>query len=125
MLPQQQYMLLTYRVGKCIANCGFCPQARTSQSLLDMLARVTWPAFSTKIIVEKIVLSAARGDVKRVCIQALNYPSNYYDILSLVRTIHSRSQVPISVSFPLSKVQMNQLAKEGTKRIGVALDAAT
>ncbi len=24
--------LMTYKLGKCTANCGFCPQAKTSKS---------------------------------------------------------------------------------------------
>ncbi|MFH7835983.1 MAG: radical SAM protein, partial [Candidatus Aenigmatarchaeota archaeon] len=35
--------LLTYRNGKCIANCSFCPQAKSSKSRADMLSRIVWP----------------------------------------------------------------------------------
>jgi len=123
--PTTVYML-THREGKCLANCGFCPQARTSTSRADMLARVTWPAFSTEEVIEKIVLSAEKGTVKRVCIQALNYPDVYNDILHLTKLIHSRSNVPISLSCqPQNKAQMKKLAEAGVDRISIALDAAT
>jgi len=118
--------LLTYREGKCLANCGFCPQARTSASRADMLARVTWPAFPTAQVIEKISLSMEKGDVKRVCLQALNYPTVFDDILHLTKLIRSRSDVPISVSCqPLNKAQMKELAHAGVDRISIALDAAT
>ena len=39
--------LMTYKQGKCTANCGFCPQARGSKSSAEMLSRVTWPTFPT------------------------------------------------------------------------------
>jgi len=123
--PTTVYML-TYREGKCLANCIFCPQARTSTSRADMLARVTWPEFPTAQVIEKISLSTKNGDVKRVCIQALNYPKVYNDILHLTRLIHSRSKVPISLSCqPLNKAQMKELAEAGADRISIALDAAT
>jgi len=40
--------LMTHRQEKCTANCGFCPQARTSRTRADMLSRVSWPAYRTQ-----------------------------------------------------------------------------
>ena len=121
--------LLTYRDGKCSANCGFCPQAKTSKGRADMLSRVTWPPFPTEQVLSRIegaVKSGARAVIKRVCIQALNYPTVFDDILSLVGEIKSRVKVPISVSCqPLNRDKMETLAEVGVDRISVALDAAT
>jgi len=124
--PPTTIYMLTYRDRKCLANCGFCPQARTSSSRADMLARVTWPAFQTKLVIEKIAYSAEMGSVKRVCIQALNYPTVHQDLTSLTKLIHSRSNVPISLSSPpFTKAQFKELAQAGADRISIALDAAT
>jgi len=124
--PPRTVYMLTYREGKCLANCGFCPQARTSTSRADMLARVTWPAFPTAQVIDKIVVSAEAGDTKRVCIQALNYPTVFHEVLGLTHVIHSRSNVPISLScMPFNKAQMKELAEAGVDRISIALDAAT
>lgn len=121
--------LLTYRDGKCSANCGFCPQAKTSKGRADMLSRVTWPPFPTEQVlsrIEGVVKSGACAVIKRVCIQALNYPTVFDDILSLVEEIKSRVKVPISVSCqPLDRDKMETLAEAGVDRISVALDAAT
>jgi biotin synthase-related radical SAM superfamily protein len=118
--------LLTYHEGKCIANCGFCPQARTSSSRADMLSRVTWPVYTTSKVVESLASSAGKGTVKRVCIQALNYVKAFNDVLSLTKLIHSLSNVPISVSCqPFNLAQMKELASSGVDHIGIALDAAT
>jgi len=35
--------LMTYKTGKCTANCGFCPQARNSLSKAELLSRISWP----------------------------------------------------------------------------------
>ncbi len=118
--------LLTYREGKCHANCGFCPQARKSSSRADMLARVTWPTYSTELVIEKISRSAEKRDIQRVCIQALNYNDVFDDVSNLTKAIHSSSNVPISVSCqPLNKSQMKELAEAGASRVSIALDAAT
>ena len=124
--PPTTVYMLTYREGKCLANCGFCPQARTSSSRADMLARVTWPPFPTKQVTEKIASSAEKGKVKRVCIQALNYPTVHKDLTNLTKLIHSNSNVPISLSCPpFAKAQFKELAEAGADRISIALDAAT
>lgn len=118
--------LLTYLEGKCTANCGFCSQAESSKSRADMLSRVAWPVFATKEVVLKLATATQRG-IRRVCIQALNYPEVLEDLLALVKKIRLQGiKVPISVSCqPLDKEEMKKLAKAGVERIGISLDAAT
>jgi hypothetical protein len=67
--------LMTYKTGKCAANCGFCPQARTSLSKAELLSRITWPTFHTKGILKGIENAVNDGKIRRVCIQTLNYPN--------------------------------------------------
>lgn len=118
--------LLTYYSGKCLANCGFCPQAKTSKSRADMLSRVTWPTFPTEQVMSKIEAEAKKPAIKRVCIQALNYPRVFNDVLALAKEILSRDDVPLSVSCqPFNLKQMKLLKEVGADRISIALDAAT
>ncbi|MDH5691059.1 MAG: radical SAM protein, partial [Candidatus Bathyarchaeota archaeon] len=118
--------LLTCRNEKCSANCGFCPQARMSKGRADMLSRVTWPTFMTRQVVDGIERTVRGGAIKRVCIQTLNYPEVFDEVLLLVREIKSRVIVPISVSCqPLNPEKMRGLADAGVNRISIALDAAT
>jgi len=118
--------LLTYRDEKCSANCGFCPQARTSKGRADMLSRVTWPPFPTRQVLHRIEKITKTDVIKRICIQALNYPTVFDDILTLVGEIKSRVRVPISVSCqPLNREKLEKLAEAGVDRISIALDAAT
>jgi len=118
--------LLTYRNEKCSANCGFCPQARTSKGRADMLSRVTWPPFPTRQVLSRIENTAKTDAIKRVCIQALNYPTVFDDVLNFTREIKSRVNVPISVSCqPLNQEKIEKLAGVGVDRISIALDAAT
>jgi biotin synthase-related radical SAM superfamily protein len=118
--------LLTCRNEKCSANCGFCPQARESKGRADMLSRVTWPTFPTRQVFDGIERTARNGSIKRVCIQTLNYPEVFDEVLLLVREIKLRVTVPISISCqPLNSEKMKGLADAGVNRISVALDAAT
>jgi biotin synthase-related radical SAM superfamily protein len=118
--------LLTFHPGKCSANCGFCPQARKSRGRADMLSRVTWPIFPTERVIAGIKHAVKKGAIKRICIQALNYPKVFEDILNIAEEILSRVSVPISVSCqPIDREKMKQLSEAGVERMCVPLDAAT
>jgi len=118
--------LMTYTAGKCTANCGFCPQAKTSQSKAELLSRVSWPAFSTSSVITNITNAFQAGKVKRVCIQTLNYQAAFNDLCSFVQELKLHTNVPVSVSCqPLNSQNMWSLAQAGVDRIGIALDAAT
>jgi len=118
--------LMTYRKDKCVANCGFCPQARESHGRADMLSRVSWPVFATKRVLDGIEKAAKDGEIKRVCLQALNYPEVFTHLIALVKAIHTKANVPISISCqPLNSENIRALAEAGAERIGIPLDAAT
>ena len=69
---------------------------------------------------------AGTWKIKRVCIQALNYPSVFLHLEVLVKAIKKEADVPVSVSCqPINKKNMQILAKAGVNRLGIALDAAT
>jgi len=123
--PTTTYVLMC-RNEKCSANCGFCPQAKKSKGRADRLSRVTWPAFPTTKVVESIERATKAGTIKRVCVQALNYPEVFEDVLSLVSQIKSKVVVPVSVSCkPMNKKKMEEWANIGVNRVSIALDAAT
>jgi biotin synthase-related radical SAM superfamily protein len=118
--------LMTYRVGKCASNCGFCPQARGSKSSIEFLSRVSWPIFQTSNVTPALAKATEKGIIKRVCIQALNYPNVFVHLKALVQVTKNHSVVPISVSCqPLNKENIELLKKAGVNRLGIALDAAT
>jgi biotin synthase len=118
--------LLTYYKGKCIANCSFCSQSRSSKGRADMLSRITWPLYPTKEVISRIVKMRQKDLVKRICVQVLNYPDLSYHLLNLVREIKSRVDLPISISCqPLNLKLMKTLAEYGVDRISIPLDAST
>jgi biotin synthase len=118
--------LMTYRAGKCTANCGFCSQARASKSSTELLSRVTWPIFPTPNVLTALSEGAKLGKIKRICIQALNYPDVFLQLEALVKEIKKCSSIPVSVSCQPLKVQNIELLKQcGVDRLGIALDAST
>lgn len=124
-LPTTAY-LMTYNANKCNANCSFCPQARESHSSSNMLSRITWPVFKTKVVLEAMCENFGKKKSRRVCIQALNYPDVFEHLALIVTQIRSLSNVPISVSCqPSGMGDLWRLAEVGVQRIGIPLDAAT
>lgn len=124
--PPTTAYLMTYKEGKCLANCGFCPQARQSRSRTDMLSRVSWPAFPTTEVLNGIEKAVNNRAVKRVCVQALNYTDVFSHLKALVEAVSQKVYVPISVSCqPLSPENIRLLAEAGVERIGIPIDAAT
>ena len=123
--PTTVYLLMC-RNGKCSANCGFCSQARESRGKADMLSRVTWPTFPTRQVVDGIERAESNASIKRVCIQTLNYPEVFNDVLFLAKEIKSRTMLPISVSCkPLEPEMLKAWLDAGVNRVSIALDAAT
>lgn len=91
-----------------------------------MLSRITWPPFNTLKTIERISEVSKNGLIKRVCIQALNYPSVAEELLAFVDRLRSLCSIPISISCPpLRREEMKRLAEAGVQRLGIHIDAAT
>lgn len=118
--------LMTHKAGKCSANCAFCPQARSSQGKAEMLSRVMWPVFSTELVLTNLKQVINEERIKRVCVQALNYPEVFRGICAFVKKLKQHVAVSVSVSCqPLNSRNMWKLSRSGVDRIGIAFDAAT
>ena len=124
--PPTTCYIMTYKEGHCTANCGFCPQARSSKSSEEMLSRVTWPIFPFKDYLTKLKYLQSSKQFKRICIQTLNYPENFKDLMEIITQIRRNVKIPISVAIPpMSKDRLKELKLVGVQRVGIALDGTT
>ncbi|MFX0009078.1 MAG: radical SAM protein [Candidatus Hermodarchaeota archaeon] len=118
--------VMTYIKGHCIANCGFCPQARESKSSIEKLSRITWPIFPFKDFLTKLTYLPVKKRFKRICIQTLNYPNNFEDLIEIVSMIKKNVNIPISIAVPpMSREKLQDLKLKGVERVGIALDGAS
>jgi len=118
--------LMTYTPGHCVANCGFCPQAKDARSSIDKLSRVSWPVFPFKDFIAKLNYLPASKQFKRICIQTLNYSRNFEDLTEIIKEIKKNTRIPISVAIPpMSKEKLRSLKILGVDKVGIALDGAT
>jgi biotin synthase len=124
--PPTTCYIMTYKEGHCIANCGFCPQARSSRGSTENLSRVTWPIFNFRDFLTKLKYMPFSKKFDRICIQTLNYPGNFNDLIETVTQISAYTDIPISVAIPpFLKKQLKELKNKGVERVGIALDGAT
>jgi biotin synthase-related radical SAM superfamily protein len=115
---------LMYHSDRCSSNCKFCSQARESNADQRKLSRVVWPTCELERVLA--ALRESHPEFKRICLQAVNYPSVVDDICELVGRIKGVCDLPISVSCnPLSERDVERLAAAGAERVCIALDAAT
>ena len=56
--------IMTNSENGCIANCAFCPQARTSKSSPELLSRIGWPTFAFEQVLNKLDLGNTFERVK-------------------------------------------------------------
>ncbi|MFX1253029.1 MAG: radical SAM protein [Promethearchaeota archaeon] len=123
--PTTAYLMM-YHPDGCTANCQFCPQARDSSGNKEKLSRVQWPKFTLNAVVKGLTASFHQSQLKRACLQVLNYPNNFRDITYILQQIHDSCAIPISLScYPLSPDELQVLSKIGLQRIGIPLDGAT
>ncbi|RLF90141.1 radical SAM protein [Thermococci archaeon] len=113
--------LMTYHEGKCLNDCKFCPQARSSRASADKLSRVTWPVFDLSQIVEKF----PQGGFKRICLQTIDYPGLTDDIFTVLEALQ-KLEVPISISItPVERDILEKFKRFNVDYIGIGLDVAS
>jgi biotin synthase len=117
--------LMTHTDDGCVGNCTFCPQARESPSSKSRLSRVLWPTYPSAAVLAALG-NAPRQELKRICIQAVNYPGYFEDVHALLRGMRAATDTPVSLdTCPLTREQMRKLKEAGLDRIGIPLDAST
>ncbi|MFX1315074.1 MAG: radical SAM protein [Promethearchaeota archaeon] len=123
--PPTTCYIMTYIPGHCTANCSFCPQARDSSSSTDKLSRITWPIYSFKEFLMKLNYIPPSKRFKRICIQTLNYPQNFENLIEIITQVKKNSNIPISVAIPpMSEEKLKDLKLIGVERLAIALDGA-
>ncbi|MHC1604635.1 MAG: radical SAM protein [Candidatus Methanofastidiosia archaeon] len=99
--------------GICQASCAFCAQSTKHEN--KMLSRVDWNLWELNEI------SPLLSDEKRVCIQCLNYPGVFEDVMEIAEEI----KCPVSLSAqPFSVTKLREISGRIDK-ISINLDCFT
>jgi biotin synthase-related radical SAM superfamily protein len=120
--PTTAYLMLG---GRCVMNCGFCAQARSSQASALKLSRVTWPEFDQAQTLALLAQAVERGDIRRCCLQVTVSEGTFRRTLELIRAVRETCDVPVDAAIlPRDMEQIEELLAAGADHIGFGLDAA-
>ena len=121
--PTTAYLMLG---GRCSMACGFCAQARTSQTSALNLSRVTWPEFSLTETVSRLSQAVQRGTVRRCCLQVTAGQDYYERALAVIEAIKAATDVPLDAAIlPPTMAHVAALISASADHIGFGLDAAS
>lgn len=111
---------------RCANNCGFCPQARGSNSNLDFLSRIIWPSFETNKVIEALKEAYEKEELQRACIQFTNGKGAFEKSKELIEKISLKTNMSLSVASNVNNVEkVKELIEAGANKVCIALDAAT
>jgi len=120
--PTTAYLMLG---GRCVMDCGFCAQARSSQASALKLSRVTWPEFDEPRTLALLAKAVERGDIRRCCLQVTVAEGYFQRTLEVIRAVRETCDVPIDAAIlPRDMAQVEKLLAAGVDHIGFGLDAA-
>jgi len=120
--PTTAYLMLG---GRCVMDCAFCAQARSSQASALKLSRVTWPEFDQAQTLARLAKAVERGDIRRCCLQVTVTEGYFERTLEVVRAVRATCDVPVDAAIlPRDMAQVEKLLVAGVDHIGFGLDAA-
>ncbi len=121
--PTTAYLMLGER---CVADCAFCAQARSSEAAADRLSRVAWPPFDAQRVAQAIAEAHARGEIGRACFQVTHGAGSHASARQAVAALAQAADLPICVSIAAHDLEeIEALLAAGAQRVTIALDAAT
>ncbi|WFD09463.1 radical SAM protein [Tepidibacter hydrothermalis] len=108
----------------CNNKCAFCSQSIESTSRKDKLSRVLWPKYNKDDILASL-LNYRRGNIKRICVQAMGTNEALEMSKEFIRYIKASLEFPISLSAKVeTEEEMKNLFDIGVDNVGLAIDAA-
>jgi biotin synthase-related radical SAM superfamily protein len=120
--PTTAYLMLG---GRCVMDCGFCAQARSSQASALKLSRVTWPEFDESETLALLAKAVEQGDIRRCCLQVTVAEGTFQRTLEVIRAVREACDVPVDAAIlPRDMAQIGELLAAGVDHIGFGLDAA-
>jgi biotin synthase len=113
--------LMTY--GKCVYDCRFCTQARSSSSNEKLLSRISWPEFEENVVFR--ALSQNQDDFKRVCLQVVRSDEGP-DHTHHVKNIKRHCKIPLSVDLKADGIEsVRNTFSAGADCVGLPIDCAS
>lgn len=120
--PTTIYLMVEER---CLYNCLYCAQSRSSKANIENLSRVTWPKEKFKNVLNALITH--ENDYKRICFQVVNGKNYYEDLVGFLKVLKDEGiQKPISISIREPNLKhIRELFLLGVERIGLPIDVVS
>jgi biotin synthase len=118
--PSTAHLLIP---GKCIYDCAFCTQGKSSKADQKLLSRISWPEFEETEVYS--ALGKKQSHFQRVCLQVV-HTEDKNEHLRFLKEIRSKVDIPLSVDLKADDIkQVRQTFSEGADVVGLPLDCAS
>ncbi|MCK8817733.1 radical SAM protein [Natroniella sulfidigena] len=105
----------------CQNDCSFCAQATSNLANKNELARIRWQEYQTEDIISNLSQAAAKKDLQRICIQAVDNPQAEESITDFLD--QAQVDLPVCVSKSINSLaEVDKLLEAGVDRVNIALD---
>ena len=118
-LPTTAHLMTS---GRCIFNCRFCTQAKTSSADQKLLSRISWPEYEEKKVFD--ALSTNQDQFERACLQVV-HSDDKNGFLPYVRKMKAACDISISVDVKADEMDtVRKTFEAGADVVGLPIDAA-
>ncbi|GAV23361.1 radical SAM protein [Carboxydothermus pertinax] len=118
-LPTTAYFMLG---EKCLHDCAFCSQARSSSADLELLSRVTWPKIEEESVFKAL---GQTNSVRRACFQVVHTKESFKEILEKTKKLKEKATIPLCVSYNVrDEKEARQIFAAGADHLSLPLDGA-
>lgn len=108
--------------GRCVFDCKFCTQAKSSHADQKLLSRISWPEYEKEKVLD--ALSDKQDKFKRVCLQVVHTDGNE-NFMEYIRDIKASCSLPISVDLKADDIDtVRRIFDAGADVVGLPIDAA-
>jgi biotin synthase len=108
--------------GRCMFDCKFCAQAKTSNADQKLLSRISWPEYEKEKFFK--LLKKRQDEFKRICLQVV-HSTGHEGYLRYVKEIKDACDLPISVDLKADNLGMiGRTFEAGADVVGLPIDAA-
>jgi biotin synthase-related radical SAM superfamily protein len=108
--------------GRCIFDCKFCTQAKSSAADSKLLSRISWPDFPKETAFS--ALKKKQDEFMRVCLQVV-HSNGAEDHLTFVKEISETIHIPLSVDLKAHDIEaVRKTFKAGADVVGLPIDCA-
>ncbi|MDI6860954.1 MAG: radical SAM protein [Caldisericia bacterium] len=107
--------------GKCLRDCKYCTQAKSSKANEKFLSRVIWPEYDLNEVINRIL--EKKEFIERICLQTVNNRYTKDVIFEILKNLGKEIKISISINTN-SLSFLKEIFNLNADRVGFPIDVA-